>query len=295
MFSSSSSESFCGPVSNRGMGDAASFIWSSVTSKIVLSWKSPPSSVREARNASSRLGPMLATVPASASVWHPPQFCEKSCLPAFVSAALESTARPAQPAVRSAAPASARGRSRRSVKRLGLRLSLLADALHGFGARLVDGEDLVQAGDLEDLRDVPVAADEREPAAVRAEALDPADEHSERGGIDEGRVREVDHDLLRALADHLEKLLLELGRRVEVDLAGQGDDVRVVREFLGLDVEVHLSPWVVPVGGDRGVDVVRALRRDAELEEDARVGRREEGEILVDLCRLAVGVLGLEV
>ncbi len=37
MFRSSSSESFCGPVSKRGIGEAASFIWSSVTSKIVLS------------------------------------------------------------------------------------------------------------------------------------------------------------------------------------------------------------------------------------------------------------------
>src|SRR4029079_5022214 len=39
-------------------------------------------------------------------------------------------------------------------------------------------------------------------------------------------------------------LLLELGRRIEVDLAGQGDYVRVVREHFGLDVEVHVSPWV---------------------------------------------------
>src|SRR5215212_1944437 len=244
MFRSSSSESFCGPVSKRGIGEAASFIWSSVTSKIVLSWKLPPSSLREARNASSRLGPTFAVVPASARAWQPPQFWEKRVLPAFESAALESTARPAQPAARSAAPASTRGRSARSVNRLGLRLSLLADAFHRFGARLVDGEDLVQAGDLEDLRDVPVAADERKPAPVRAEALDSAHQHAECGRVDEGGVGEVHDDFLRALADHLEQLLLELGRRVQVDLAGQGDDVRVVRELFGLDVEVHVSPWV---------------------------------------------------
>src|SRR6187431_3070705 len=76
--------------------------------------------------------------------------------------------------------------------------------------------------------------------------------------------------------------------------------------LLGLeDLELLLDErcaWVVrgeheelPVRGDRGLDVVRALRRDAELEEDAGVRRREEREILVDLCGLAVGILGPEV
>ena len=36
---------------------------------------------------------------------------------------------------------------------------------------------------------------------------------------------EVDDDFLAALPDHLEQLLLELRRRVEVDLAGERDDV----------------------------------------------------------------------
>ena len=43
-----------------------------------------------------------------------------------------------------------------------------------------------------------------------------------------------------ALADHLEQLLLELGRGVEVDLACERDDVDVVGQLFGLDVEVHL-------------------------------------------------------
>src|SRR5207248_5900917 len=46
---------------------------------------------------------------------------------------------------------------------------------------------------------------------------------------------EVDDDLLPALADHLEQLLLELGRRVEVDLAGQRDHVGVSAQLLRLD------------------------------------------------------------
>src|SRR3954468_20418782 len=115
MFRSSSSVSACGPESKRGIGGAASRIWSSVTSKTVLSSKLPPASERAARKASSRLGPTVPAVAASASVWQPPQFLANSVLPLFRSALLDSTARRAQPAVRSAAPASARGRRRRSA------------------------------------------------------------------------------------------------------------------------------------------------------------------------------------
>ena len=111
-------------------------------------------------------------------------------------------------------------------------------------ARRVDREDAVEAGDLEDLRDVPVAADERQLAVVRAQALDPADEDAERRRVDERRRREVDDHVLAALADHLEQLLLELGGRVEVDLAREGDHVGVVGDLLGLDVEVHRVPPV---------------------------------------------------
>ena len=69
---------------------------------------------------------------------------------------------------------------------------------------------------------------------------------------------EVDDDLLAALSDHFEQLLLELGRRVEVDLAGERDDVRVGAELLGLDVEVHARdpPEVVRrPGGPLGVSL----------------------------------------
>jgi hypothetical protein len=92
------------------------------------------------------------------------------------------------------------------------------------------------------LRDVAVAADERQLPVIRPKALDAPDEHAERRRVDEGRVREVDDDVLPALRDHVEQLLLELGRRVEVDLARQRDDVRVVAQLLRLDVEVHPLP-----------------------------------------------------
>src|SRR4051812_48700241 len=104
----------------------------------------------------------------------------------------------------------------------------------------MDREDAVEAGDLEDLRDVAVAADERKLTLVRAEALYATDEHAERGRVDEGRVAEVDDDVATTLVDHLEQLLLELGRGVEVDLTRQGDHVLVVAQLLGLDVEIHV-------------------------------------------------------
>ena len=64
-------------------------------------------------------------------------------------------------------------------------------------------------------------------------------------------MRAVDHDeklrllpAITALGDHLEQLLLELRCGVEVDLAGERDDVGVLAELLCLDVEVH--PRVFP-------------------------------------------------
>src|SRR3954453_6889259 len=125
----------------------------------------------------------------------------------------------------------------RTVNSGGRSASRRTDLRDGFVAGRVNGEHTVESGDLEDLRDVAVAADERELAVVRAEALDPADEHAERRRVDEGRVAEVDDDLLAALPDHLEQLLLELRRGVEVDFAREGDDVRIVAQLLGLDVE----------------------------------------------------------
>src|SRR5262249_44697477 len=79
-------------------------------------------------------------------------------------------------------------------------------------------------------------------AVVRPEPLDTAHEDAERGRVDERGVAEVDDHVRCALCDHLEELLLELRRRVEVDLSGQRDDVHAVCELFGLDVEVHCLP-----------------------------------------------------
>src|SRR5665647_2254832 len=115
-----------------------------------------------------------------------------------------------------------------------------ADLRDGVVACREDREHSIEAGDLEDLRDVAVAADERELAVARAEPLHAAHEHAERRRIDERRVAEVDDDLLGALADHLEKLLLELRSGVEIDLARERDDAYVIS--LAGEVDLYTAP-----------------------------------------------------
>src|ERR687883_197604 len=97
----------------------------------------------------------------------------------------------------SAAPRRGSARSTLGGRLIGRRTQLRHSLLAGG----IDREDAIEAGDLEDLRDVAVAADQRELAVVRAQPLDTADQHTERGGVDEGRVAEIDDDLLAALAD----------------------------------------------------------------------------------------------
>ena len=64
-------------------------------------------------------------------------------------------------------------------------------------------EDAVEAGDLEDLGDVVVGADEHQGVVRGAQALDASYQHAERGGIDEGGLREVYDDLLLPGLDQL--------------------------------------------------------------------------------------------
>src|SRR5947209_5461328 len=103
-------------------------------------------------------------------------------------------------------------------------------------------EDTIEARDLEDLADVLVGADDRQRAAGRAQALHAADQDPERGRVDESGLREVDDDLLLPLLDDLDHPLLELGRRVEVDLATELDHMRLRVDLFVLDAEVHVTP-----------------------------------------------------
>src|SRR3954469_3631646 len=134
-------------------------------------------SERASANESSRFGPIPPVEPTAAKAWQPAHFCWKSALP-FCTSALAETLPAVPHAARAstiAAPPSAAQTSRPLCRRLVGRLEL-GDGLVAGG---VDREDAVEAGDLEDLGDVAVTADERELTLVRAQALDAADEHAE--------------------------------------------------------------------------------------------------------------------
>src|SRR5579862_2832778 len=110
---------------------------------------------------------MIPFVPPAARVWQLPHpglppgrvVISNSCLPrvALPEVAVMWATAP-QPAVVSAV---ARARVT-SAARSALAGRLGGEAGHGLLARLVDGENAVEAGDLEDLGDVPVTADQRE-------------------------------------------------------------------------------------------------------------------------------------
>src|SRR5207253_5429857 len=106
-----------------------------------------------------------------------------------------------------------------SLGALGLGALARGDAPERLLARAVDREHPVQAGDLEDLRDVLVRADERQRAARRPQSFDAADQDSERRRVVEGRLREADNQVLLAVLDHLYEGFLDLRRLLEVDLA----------------------------------------------------------------------------
>src|SRR5947209_4616698 len=119
-----------------------------------------------AAKASSRFGPIFPCVPASARVWQEPHLSLKSVLPA---AASPDVTRPTAPQ-----PAATAATRTASPTTTGLRRGgqLLVDRRDRVFAAGVDREDTVETGDLEDLRDVAVATDERQLAVVRAEPLD---------------------------------------------------------------------------------------------------------------------------
>src|SRR3954451_9261397 len=201
---------------------------------------SAKTSFRGRANESSRFGPTVPCVPAAASVWQPPHFATNSCFPLSVSPPRTTPPAP-QPASRSTAPTSVSARSTLCGRLVGRGTQLR----NGLLARGIDREHAVETRDLEDLRDVAVAADERELPVVRPEPFHAADEDAERRRVNKRRGAKDNDALLAALADHLEQLLLELRRRIQVDFAGEGDHIGVVSQLLRLDVEVHSSPEVV--------------------------------------------------
>ena len=75
---------------------------------------------------------------------------------------------------------------------------------------LVHGEDLRQAGDLEDLQDPLLGADQQEVTAEGAETLEPTDQDTESGGVKEIYALKVGDDPLRARRRDLDQLLARI-------------------------------------------------------------------------------------
>ena len=103
-------------------------------------------------------------------------------------------------------------------------------------------------------------------AAAAAQPAVRADQHAEARGVDERRVGEVDHHAPDVGRDRRHHALLELRRGEEVDLAGDGDDVRVAVEPAVLDRELERHPLVRAAVGEPQAEVLRAvLGLDLEL------------------------------
>src|SRR5438552_4323951 len=102
----------------------------------------------------------------------------------------------------------------------------------------VDREDLGQAGDVEDLEDAVLVRHELHRAFLVLHSFQPADEHTEAGGVEEVHFLHVDDDVRRAALHEVDQGLAEAGSGVHVDLASERDDAGAVLRP-GLDVEVH--------------------------------------------------------
>ena len=97
----------------------------------------------------------------------------------------------------------------------------------------------------EDLEHAVVRADEPHRAAARARELEPPDEDTEAGRVEEGHVRQVDDEPRAAALDLLVELLAHERRRVDVDLAAEVHHGLVAVVGSG-DREIHLCPLLCP-------------------------------------------------
>ena len=111
--------------------------------------------------------------------------------------------------------------------RAGARPARSYQRLHCRILAIEDAENLYQSRDIEDLFDLRIRADEVNRAAVLAHALEAADQHAEPGRVDIPHLFQVDDQIVDAAVDQFADRILDLGRRVDVDLAGELDDVTI--------------------------------------------------------------------
>jgi hypothetical protein len=110
----------------------------------------------------------------------------------------------------------------------------------GLRHRVVDAEYLVQAGDPEDPQDAVLRAYQVDPAVVRTDPLQAADEHAEAGRVEEVDAFHVHDQLVAARLDEADQLLSQLGSGVNVDLAANSDDCEPRGLGVHIERELHL-------------------------------------------------------
>src|SRR3954447_5286269 len=103
---------------------------------------------------------------------------------------------------------------------------------------VVDGEDLVEARDPEDLEHLVLGADQAQRAVEGAGTTVAADQRTEAGGLDEVHLQEVHHEVDVTGHQRLEDRVLELGTGREVDLALRLKHGEVATAK-GVDLQMH--------------------------------------------------------
>src|SRR5580765_3999337 len=126
--------------------------------------------------------------------------------------------------------------------------------------RLVDAENLRQPGDLQDLQDPLLRADQIQRAVVGPHPPQAPDQYPQAGGVEEPDLIQVDDELVAALADQVDEQLPQPRRRIDIDLAPHVDDLDTVPGVV-TQLQIHTSssamPGVIPTsipapGGRRG-------------------------------------------
>src|SRR5580698_872161 len=116
------------------------------------------------------------------------------------------------------------------------------ERLHGSILAFEDAEDFHEAGNVEDLLNLRVGADEIYRSAVLANAFQAADQHAESGRIDISHLFQIDDQVVDAAVDERADCIFHLRRRVNVDLSAQVDDVTLTRCFTHVHLNVQNYP-----------------------------------------------------
>src|SRR5205807_4573094 len=85
--------------------------------------------------------------------------------------------------------------------------------------RLMDGEDVIEAGDRKHAKDRPARTNESQGALMLLHALEASDERPQPCTVHEGHTLKIDDDLVTALVNGFDKALAQFGRGEHVDLS----------------------------------------------------------------------------